>query len=343
MRPPSQVEIKCGLCEMTFKNRRQLKNHLAAAPHKRLSLICVWCNDEKSYRRMVDLKEHVLASHRSRFEIMPSNFLTENNGFWMANYPETYAQVIQPSNENSVEAMKARIEVLEFIQRVGKTVRTKEQWIQGWKCPRGLICEEEKDHEPPKRTYSPSRPNIYEDMELQQITIGLGQSTAVFTLDLDVTVRDYKVTMKDEVLKEPKMLDALIRRMTALMTKTYICTRTFSIPIEDENLKIISKVVARKLSIKEDMVKEIRTTEELFPAKKPRMSIEKPLSPLQTPFTSDIVLEEDQGQDYEKDKEKGKAHGSKKRENEKQKLTEDEKQKQKRAKKKETDKRRCGY
>ena len=122
---------------MTFRTRRQLKNHLAAAPHKRLSVICVWCPEEKSYRRMVDLKEHVMAHHRSKIELMPYSFLSENNGFWMANYPETYAKVILPSNENSQEAMKARIEVLEFLNRVENTNRKKEEWTLGWKCPKG--------------------------------------------------------------------------------------------------------------------------------------------------------------------------------------------------------------
>jgi hypothetical protein len=51
---------------------------------------------------MVDLKDHVMARHRSKIELMPNSFLTENNGFWMANYPEVYARVISPSNENFV-------------------------------------------------------------------------------------------------------------------------------------------------------------------------------------------------------------------------------------------------
>ena len=83
---------------------------------------------------MVDLKEHVMATYRSKIELMPNSFLTENNSFWMANYPEAYARVISPPNENSVQAMKARIEVLEFLNKTNNTAMTKEQWILGWKC-----------------------------------------------------------------------------------------------------------------------------------------------------------------------------------------------------------------
>jgi hypothetical protein len=45
-----------------------------------------------------DLKDHVMATHRSKIELMPNSFLTENNGFWMANYPEVYVRVSSPSN-----------------------------------------------------------------------------------------------------------------------------------------------------------------------------------------------------------------------------------------------------
>ncbi|CAC5415764.1 unnamed protein product [Mytilus coruscus] len=198
MRPSSQIEMKCWFCPLSFKTRRQLKNHLASAPHKRLSLICVWCPEEKSYRRMVDLKEHITANHRSKIELLPYSFLSENNGFWMANYLETYAKVVAPSNENSQEAMKARIEVLEFIQRVGNSIRNKDEWIQGWKCSKEIIkcaIEEEVEELGQTRSHSPTRPTIYEGLALQQLTLGLGDSSAVFKLDLGVSIRFYKVCL----------------------------------------------------------------------------------------------------------------------------------------------------
>ena len=51
------------------------------------------------------------------------------------------------------------------------------------------------------RIYSPTRPNIYEDMELKNITIGLGICSAIFQFNLGLTIRDYKATMKDAILK----------------------------------------------------------------------------------------------------------------------------------------------
>ncbi|CAG2236996.1 unnamed protein product [Mytilus edulis] len=293
MRPSSQIEAKCWLCPMTFRTRRQLKNHLAAAPHKRLSVICVWCPEEKSYRRMVDLKEHVMAHHRSKIELMPYSFLSENNGFWMANYPETYAKVILPPNENSQEAMKARIEVLEFLNRVDNTNRKKEEWTLGWKCPKEMVKgtqEEEVESEKPNGSYSPTRPTIYEGLALQQLTLGLGDSTAIFKLDLGVSIRFYMIHLNDSVLRDQKMLDALIRRMTALVNTKYAGSHTFSI---DCKLKsIVAPVVARKLSIKEEYIMDIKTSGELFPGKQTKAATNQ-LSPLKTPSTSDIILEDD--------------------------------------------------
>jgi hypothetical protein len=82
--------------------------------------------------------------------------------------------------------MKARIEVLEFLTKANHTARTKEQCILGWKCSKELIkgTAEDDVSETQPRTYSPTRPNIYEDMELRNITIGLGICSAIFQLNL---------------------------------------------------------------------------------------------------------------------------------------------------------------
>jgi hypothetical protein len=95
---------------------------------------------------------HVMARHRSKIELMPNSFLTENNGLWMANYPEVYARVISPSNENSVQA---RIEVLEFLTKANHTAKTKEQCILGWKCSKELIKGTAEDD------VSETQPRIY--------------------------------------------------------------------------------------------------------------------------------------------------------------------------------------
>ncbi|CAC5422630.1 unnamed protein product [Mytilus coruscus] len=244
MRPSSQVEVKCWLCPMTFRTRRQLKNHLAAAPHKRLSVVCVWCPEEKSYRRIVDLKEHIMANHRSKIEIMPYSFIVRTMGFG------------------------CRI-----------TQRHMQRYAVG-------------NQEETNGSYSPTRPTIYEGLALQQLTLGLGDSTAIFKLDLGVFIRFYQISLNDLVLRDHKMLDALIRRMTALVNIKYAGSHTFSASIDGKLKSIVTPVVARKLSISEEYIADIKTSDELFPGKQTK-AITNPLSPLKTPSTSDIILEDD--------------------------------------------------
>ncbi|KAH3697532.1 hypothetical protein DPMN_085034 [Dreissena polymorpha] len=51
-------------CERIFTTRDQLKNHVSN--HGYLRVVCPWCSeDEKSKRRMVDLKRHVSVTSRT--------------------------------------------------------------------------------------------------------------------------------------------------------------------------------------------------------------------------------------------------------------------------------------
>ncbi|CAC5399331.1 unnamed protein product [Mytilus coruscus] len=88
------------------------------------------------------------------------------------------------------------------------------------------------------------------------------------------------------------MLDALIRRMTALVNIKYAGSHTFSASIDGKLKSIVTPVVARKLSISEEYIADIKTSDELFPGKQTK-AITNPLSPLKTPSTSDIILEDD--------------------------------------------------
>ncbi|KAK3095097.1 hypothetical protein FSP39_010292 [Pinctada imbricata] len=121
MRPASTVEVKCHLCTEVFANMRSFKNHLAASPHLRLAVMCPWCPEERPYRRIVDLKDHTKIAHRSKLDVMPPAFFSENNGFWLSFYPADYTRVIKPSSEASEEAIKARREIPPGVWMIGRT------------------------------------------------------------------------------------------------------------------------------------------------------------------------------------------------------------------------------
>ncbi|XP_052075421.1 uncharacterized protein LOC127712855 [Mytilus californianus] len=80
--------------------------------------------------------------------------------------------------------------------------------------------------------------------------------------------------------------------MTALVNTKYAGSHTFSASIDGQLKSIGTPVVARKLSISEEYIADIKTSDELFPGKQTK-AITNPLSPLKTPSTSDIILEDD--------------------------------------------------
>ncbi|CAC5385470.1 unnamed protein product [Mytilus coruscus] len=155
---------------------------------------------------MVDLKEHITANHRSKIELMPFSFLSEN---WILD------------GQLSKKMVKGTQEDLEEVKQ-----------------------------EPTSRSHSPIRPTIYEGLALQQLTLRLGDTTSIFKLNLGVSIRYYQIN-----LKEHKMLDALMSRMSAL-----------------------------------EYIADIKTSDELFPGKQQITTIPKPLS---SPSTSGILLEDD--------------------------------------------------
>ena len=68
--------------------------------------------------------------------------------------------------------------------------------------------------------------------------------------------------MKDAMLKEPRMLEALIRRMTSPIGVTYTGVKPYDSEIVGEIKTTISQIIAKKRSIKQDFIEDIKTAEE---------------------------------------------------------------------------------
>ena len=284
--------MECSVCHKVFRNRRELKNHLAASPHRMLTVLCVWCMVEKVFRRMVDLKEHILEHHRSRLELMPRNFLTENNGFWMAFNPEIYKTVISPSPAESTEAKKARIEVTNAVARWKKPSRSLEEWEEGWKKHTMSI---RRPSQPQKRVYSPTRPSIMEDLDLVSLCIGHGVTRAYFTLELGRGLQWYRVGIDDTVLSDRKAMDNLLRRMSLLPTSTVSIPPEATFQEADSKSEI--KAIVAKLGVEEKFLGSISKADvDWWQRKAPRLGDlpgRSPLTPLGSPSTSSIILAEE--------------------------------------------------
>ncbi|KAK3580529.1 hypothetical protein CHS0354_009483 [Potamilus streckersoni] len=99
---------KCWVCPAAFSRTWELKNHLAASPHSRLCVVFVWCTDEeKVFRKMVDLKQHVMQLHTEVVDDVPTDVFEEGNGIWMALHPKDYNQIVGATPKESSAAVQA--------------------------------------------------------------------------------------------------------------------------------------------------------------------------------------------------------------------------------------------
>ena len=87
---------------------QMLTQHMSAAPHSRMSVVCPWCLDrEKTLPRTYELKHHVEGTHLDVKSEVQTDFLSPANGFWLSNFPD-YACLVPQSATSSPEAQKAR-------------------------------------------------------------------------------------------------------------------------------------------------------------------------------------------------------------------------------------------
>ncbi|KAK3596484.1 hypothetical protein CHS0354_032692 [Potamilus streckersoni] len=116
---------KCWMYPVEYARRRELKNHFGAAPHSRLRDILVSGTDEeKAFRRLVNLKQHVMQLHTKVADDAPSNFFGERDGFSMALHPKDYSQIVHGTPLDSRVAVQATVRILIWVGKCPKTSRS---------------------------------------------------------------------------------------------------------------------------------------------------------------------------------------------------------------------------
>ncbi|KAL3875673.1 hypothetical protein ACJMK2_033602 [Sinanodonta woodiana] len=108
----SKAVSKCWVCQAEFTKRWELKNHLVAASHSRLRVVCIFCKDEeKVFRRMVDLKQHVVQSHPEVIDDVP---------------------IVGASSRVSSAGILARVRLLIWVGKCPNTSCSRTEWQRGW-------------------------------------------------------------------------------------------------------------------------------------------------------------------------------------------------------------------
>ncbi|KAJ8308045.1 hypothetical protein KUTeg_012919 [Tegillarca granosa] len=265
---------QCWLCPSNFRTRRDLKNHVVPKPHAALSVVCPWCyEEEKSFNRTLDLKAHVEKKHKTTYQSLPVDLLTENNCFWLALKPSDYGRVVTPTDSHSSSAIQARSIILEWIKKGSKQTRSKDDWLNGWwkreviKSPTPeseFIPVYEGDVE-----YDPIFPELNNTWDIQTINIRPGETDAILTNNNTYL----HVELSDNIFKDERSVTALTRRITCC-SNTSIPKKTDFNLLDNHNKEKYIKEIATTLGIQKKFIKTIsrKTIFKEPPTKKPRIS-----------------------------------------------------------------------
>ena len=196
-----RMSSHCWLCHGTFGNRRELRLHVASAPHFRLRVVCPWCvGIERTSNRMADFKKHVNVKHSGVG--VSNDFFSEASGFYLALYPTDYARVINPIPMTSPTAQTA-IHAVRLWLRGANSSRSASEWEAGWNLGSATPPWEEAQAIPaspvpatPVQPYSPTHPqmtasdmtlrNVQEKDDQIDIDVELGGSLFVVVLNSSV-------------------------------------------------------------------------------------------------------------------------------------------------------------
>ena len=82
----------CWICGLKFASNIDLKNHMMPS-HGTMRVICLWCPDEKTYKRVTNLRSHVKGAHPHKLAKYPADLISENNAIWFSLDPEGYRRL----------------------------------------------------------------------------------------------------------------------------------------------------------------------------------------------------------------------------------------------------------
>ena len=84
----------CWICGLKFASNRDLKNHMMAS-HETMRVICPWCPDKKTYKRVTDLRSHMKGALPHQLAKYPADLISENNAIWFSLDPEGYRRLVK--------------------------------------------------------------------------------------------------------------------------------------------------------------------------------------------------------------------------------------------------------
>ncbi|KAL3871527.1 hypothetical protein ACJMK2_025861 [Sinanodonta woodiana] len=280
----------CWICPETFSNNRDLKNHLMASPHSCMRVICPWCTREEStYRRMTELKNHVERRHAVILKTLQPEFFSESNGFWLSLQPENYKRIVSPNAWESTMAIRTRAAVLSWLEGIKRPTKGQKEWESGWDAVIGktskssqyssiairsdtpmsesrFVPDYDEEIEEPQlkrprcESYSPTRPEIQVDLEVQSFHM-TGDGVTIQVVSTNGTLW-YRCDIKREETNA-RFLDTLLRRVNARMHTSSMIPPPVMTNVENPERELKLKL-AKIIGINKDAIIRISRASATF-------------------------------------------------------------------------------
>lgn len=251
--------MQCWLCPGMFPNKKELRLHLAAAPHFRLKVVCPWCAEgERASNRIGDLKRHVVAKHPGAELALSADFFSEAVGFYLALHPNDYARVTTPAPSSGPSATAAIHLVKLWLEGVPNPSRTLQEWQAGWNLGDATpLREEPMQYLPtappaasPVPPYSPTRPDMFtEGMTINMVKV------AEDRVEVDV-MKDksyFVVTINSSVKR-----DRTVQFIKQLMNHKQARPHGRSMEVKGTAFEDLSAKISARLQISETFIDHIK-------------------------------------------------------------------------------------
>lgn len=240
--------MSCWKCGERFQTQKLLKNHMTSI-HGSMTVVCTFCEkSEQRFKRVSDLKVHARKVHQAEMETIPTEFYSENNGYWCSIYPGDYIKLVRPTSRSNPAAVKMRTAVLDWTKKMGsKTSKSRQAFLDDWQKteagPAFTLTSEEEDDS-----------FDYFDIEDEPKLVYINLIPGAIFADIEKGLDKFRLLISDELFRETLSLRSLSRRMSSLQPSSLPFG---AVDLQDDSSQEIKDHLSKFLSIKEDLVQKI--------------------------------------------------------------------------------------
>ncbi|KAL3867527.1 hypothetical protein ACJMK2_044724 [Sinanodonta woodiana] len=238
---------------------------------------------------MTELKNHVERRHAVILKTLQPEFFSKSNGFWLSLQPENYKRIVSPNAWESTMAIRTRAAVLSWLEGIKRPTKGQKEWESGWDAVIGktskssqnssiairsdtpmsesrFVPDYDEEIEEPQlkrprcESYSPTRPEIQVDLEVQSFHM-TGDGVTLQVVSTNGTLW-YRCDIKREETNA-RFLDTLLRRVNARMHTSSMIPPPVMTNVENPERELKLKL-AKIIGINKDAIIRISRASATF-------------------------------------------------------------------------------